>query len=64
MLTEKNTTGFTQEELDEMNTKVDRLMINYDPTTYGDRELYLKWAETKVLKDMFDSMPDTGRLLL
>ena len=49
MLTQENTTGFTDKQLAEMNEYVKFLMGNYDET-YGDRELYLKWAEEKALK--------------
>jgi len=50
MLTNDNTTGFTDEQLDEMNRKVANLMINYEDV-YGDYDAYLQWAEEKVLKE-------------
>jgi len=49
MFTEDNTTGFTKDQLDEMNTEVKNLMMNYEEA-YGEYEPYLKWAEEKVLK--------------
>ncbi len=48
MFTEDNTTGFTKDQLDEMNTEVKNLMMNYEEA-YGEYEPYLQWAEEKVL---------------
>jgi hypothetical protein len=53
MLTKDNTEGFTQEELDNMNTEVKYML---DEIGHGivrdslDYNVYLKWAEEKVLK--------------
>ena len=49
MLTQDNTEGYTDAQLDEMNEEVKNLMINYEET-YGDYDQYLQWAEEKVLK--------------
>ncbi len=49
MFTQENTTGFTEEELKEMNIEVKHLMMNYEPD-YGDRGEYEKWAEESILK--------------
>jgi len=49
MFTQENITGFSDEELDEMNEEVKHLMMNYEES-YGDYEPYLQWAEESVLK--------------
>lgn len=49
MLTQDNTTGYSDDELELMNTEVKHLMMNYEPE-YGDKKSYLQWAEESVLK--------------
>jgi len=49
MFTHENTTGYTDDELEEMNIEVKHLMMNYE-SEYGDKGLYLQWAEESVLK--------------
>jgi hypothetical protein len=53
MLTDENTTGFTQEELNEMNDEVRDEMGFTEIEDYaspGDYLDHLQWAEEKVLK--------------
>lgn len=57
MLTQGNTQGFTDEELERMNKQVDNLLELYYPELHPDSPNYielLKWAEETVLNECED----------